>query len=189
MRKLILSMFMSLDGAIEGPGGEFVPPDWSDDMQTHWSDDSIGRADLLIYGRKNFQFQSPFWQAAEADPNNPEEFRSFARLMASIPKLVVSSTLKSADWNAQVAEPDLAAQIARLKQEPGKDIVALGGAALANTLIGLGVVDEYKIMITPTLLPGGTRLFQDGYARAKLELIEARTMDTGAMILKYRPAG
>lgn len=186
MRKLILSMFMSLDGHIEGPNGEFVPPDWSDEMQTHWSDDTMGRAGLLIYGRKNFTWQSEFWQAAAADDSDPSQ--AFAKLMCETPKLVVSSTLKDPDWNATLAEPDLAAHINRLKAEPGGDIVALGGAGLANTLIGLGLVDEFKILIMPALLPGGTPLFQDGYAREKLKLISTQAVDTGSVILKYRTA-
>lgn len=186
MRKLILSMFMSLDGHIEGPNGEFVGPDWSDDMQTHWSDDTMGKAGLLIYGRKNFVWQSGFWQDVAADDTNPSQ--AFGKLMCATPKLVVSSTLKNPDWNATLAEPDLAAHIARLKAEPGGDIVALGGAGLANTLMGLGVVDELKILIMPALLPGGTPLFQDGYAREKLRLISAQAVDTGSVILKYRPA-
>lgn len=187
MRKLILAMFMSLDGAIEGPGGEFVPPDWSDQMQTHWSDDSMGKAGVLIYGRKNFVYQSGFWQDAAVNEAFPDDTRAFAAVINAMPKLVVSRTLAEVDWNASLAEPDLAAHIRRLKAEPGKDILALGGAGLANSLMELGLVDEYKLMITPTLLPGGPRLFQDRYPRQKLALLSCRAMDTGAVILTYRP--
>jgi dihydrofolate reductase len=188
MRKLILAMFMSLDGYIEGPDGEFVGPDWSADMQTYWSDAHMEMADLLIYGRKNFVFNSQFWQDAERDPDAPADLKAFAELMRSKPKLVVSSTLKEADWNARVAGPDLAAEINALKRQDGKAILSFGGADLARTLIELGLVDEYRILITPTLLAGGKRLFDGGYARQKLTLVDHRIMDTGAALLTLRPA-
>jgi dihydrofolate reductase len=188
MRKLILAMFMSLDGYIEGPDGEFVGPDWSGDMQTYWSDAHMEMSGLLVYGRKNFVFNSQFWQDAERDPNAPAELKAFAELMRSKPKLVVSSTLKDADWNARVAGPDLAAEINALKHQDGKAILSFGGANQARTLIGLGLVDEYRILITPALLAGGKRLFDGGYARQKLALVDHRVMDTGATLLTLRPA-
>ena len=71
MRKTVLSMFMSLDGYIAGPNGEFIPPAWSDDLSKHWSGYALSRAGHLLYGRVNFLFNKEFWSAAETDPNSP----------------------------------------------------------------------------------------------------------------------
>lgn len=188
MRKVILAMFMSLDGYIEGPNGEFVPPAWSDDMQRHWSDANIDAAGLLLYGRTNFQFNAAFWQAAEADASNPPAFRDVARKMNTLPKIVFSRQLKEADWNGRVVANDIATEIARLKQEPGKDMLVLGGAEIARTFISLDLFDTYRIMITPTLLGGGKRLYDGGYGRRQLILTQTQQMDTGSVILTYRPA-
>ena len=77
MSKVILAMFMSLDGFIEGPDGEFVPPDWSGDLQRYWADDNTDAAGTLLYGRVNFQFNAGFWQGAAADE---EQFGGVPRL-------------------------------------------------------------------------------------------------------------
>lgn len=184
MRKVILSMFMSLDGFIEGPNGEFVPPPWSDDMQEKWSGAGMASAGLLVYGRKNFEFNAAYWQGAEHDEAAGAEDRAFARLMNGLPKLVVSSTLTSVGWNGVLASQD----IARRKQDLGGDIVVLGGAGVAGSLMRLGVIDEYRILLVPTLLGDGKRLFGGGHERRSLELLDAQQVDTGAMILRYRPA-
>ena len=188
MRKVVLAMFMSLDGYIEGPKGEFVPPAWSDDLQRYWADDNVDRAGLLLYGRTNFQFNAGFWQAAEADAKNPEPFRAFARRMNALPKLCFSRTLKEADWNGRVVRDDIAGEIARLKQQPGKDMMMFGGADIARFFIARDLFDAYRIMVTPTLLGDGKRLFDGGYQRRQLKHTGTKQMDTGAVILTYERA-
>ena len=188
MRKVVLAMFMSLDGYIEGPKGEFVPPAWSDDLQRHWADDNVDRTDLLLYGRVNFQFNAGFWQPAEHEANNPEAFRAFARRMNALPKLCFSRSLRQVDWNGRVIGNDIAGEIARLKQESGKDMMMFGGAGIARTFIGLDLFDEYRIMVTPTLLGDGKRLFDGGYERRQLKHTQTKQMDTGAVILTYERA-
>lgn len=185
MRKVILAMFISLDGYIEGPKGEFVPPAWSDDLQRHWADDNVDRAGLLLYGRRNFEFNAGFWQPAETDANNPASFRAFASRMNALPKLCFSRTLSTVDWNGRLVRDDIAGEIARLKQEPGKDMMMFGGADIARFFIGLDLFDEYRIMVTPTLLGDGKRLFDGGYERRQLQHTDTRQMDTGAVILTY----
>jgi dihydrofolate reductase len=187
MRKIVLSMFMSLDGFIEGPDGEFVPPPWSDDMQEKWSGAGMSAAGLLVYGRKNYEFNSAFWTAMEANEEAPAQEREFAALMNGLPKLVLSRTLASVGWNGRLAGPDLAAEFAELKRQGGGDIVVLGGAGAANSLIALDLVEEYRILLVPILLGDGKRLFDGGHRRRPLELVSCVTADTGAAILTYRP--
>jgi len=188
MRKVILAMFMSLDGYIEGPKGEFVPPAWSDDLQRHWADAHVDRAGLLLYGRVNFQFNAAFWQAAEADQNNPAPFRAFAAKMNALPKLVFSRSLQTADWNGRVVSQNIEAEIARAKQQPGKDIMMFGGANIARFFLAQDLFDEIRIMVTPTLLGDGKRLFDGGYERRQLKHSGTQQMDTGAVILSYERA-
>jgi len=188
MRKVVLAMFMSLDGYIEGPKGEFVPPAWSDDLQRYWADDNVDRTDLLLYGRTNFQFNAGFWQPAEQDVNNPAPFRAFARRMNTLPKLCFSRSLGQVDWNGRVVRDDIAGEITRLKQQPGKDMMMFGGATIARTFIALDLFDEYRIMVTPILLGDGKRLFDGGYERRQLRHTDVKQMDTGAVILSYERA-
>ncbi|MBW8812147.1 MAG: dihydrofolate reductase [Caulobacterales bacterium] len=181
MRKLILSMFMSLDGYVEGPGGEFAPPPWSDDVAQKWSGWAMESGGHILYGRVNFEFNKGFWTSAEAAgmPQTEE--------MNRLPKSVMSRT-QSGDlgWNGQAAG-DLAAEVARLKALPGKDILSFGGAGLAHSLIAADLPDEYRLMITPQLLGGGKRLFPEG-VRRELKLVESHVLDVGSVIVRYARA-
>jgi dihydrofolate reductase len=187
MPKLVLSMFTSLDGYIEGPGGEFVPPPWSDEVEQHWSVYALERAAHLIYGRTNFQFNKDFWSAAETDPTGPAAGIAYAGTMNRLPKTVFSTTLKGdPGWNGTVAEGDVANVIGTLKAQTSGDLYAFGGAGIANSLVARDLVDEYRLMVTPVLLGSGKRLFEGGRPRLALTLIEARRLDTGAVVLHYR---
>jgi len=178
MRKLILSMFMSLDGYIAGPDGEFVPPPWSDEVGREWSGRASEAGGHILYGRVNFEFNKGFWTSDEAKdmPETP--------FMNATPKSVASRTLTGdLGWNGH-AVSDLAAEVGRLKADPGKDILSFGGAGLAHSLIAQDLVDEYRLMVTPLLLGGGLRLFPDG-VRRDLELVEQKALDVGSLILRY----
>lgn len=187
MRPLVLAVFVSLDGFIEGPGKQLVPPAWSDDLKQHWSDHNIDRAGALLYGRVVYDLMARHWQAAAADPDNPQH--DFAQRMTQLPKFVFSRTLTDPAWaNTTVIGDNLADEIGKLKRQDGKDLMLFGGADIAAHLMQLKLIDEYRLMIVPTLLGGGTPLFSGGYDRSKLTLIESRTLDTGSVILSYRPA-
>ncbi|MBZ6078500.1 dihydrofolate reductase family protein [Microvirga puerhi] len=188
MAKLVLSMFTSLDGYIEGPNGEFAPPAWSGDIEEHWSGYALQRAGHLLYGRKNFLFNKDFWSAAETDPKSPAAGIAYAGIMNRLPKTVFSTTLRGdPGWNATLVADDVAGAIERLKTAIQGDLYLFGGAGIANTVMTFDLVDEYRLMVTPTLLGDGKRLFDDGRPRRSLELIESKQLDTGAIILRYRP--
>jgi dihydrofolate reductase len=186
MAKLVLSMFMSVDGYIEGKDG-FVPPAWSDDLERHWSGYALERAGHLLYGRKNFLFNKGFWSAAETDPQSPAAGIAYAGTMNRLPKTVFSRTLEGdPGWNATLVRDDLAGAIGRLKQEAKGDLYLFGGAGIADSIVALDLVDEYRLMVTPDLFGEGTRLFEKGRGRLALTLLEAKPLDTGAVILHYR---
>jgi dihydrofolate reductase len=187
MAKLVLSIFTSLDGYIERPNGEFVPPAWSDDLARHWSGYALERAGHLLYGRTNFLFNKGFWSAAETDPKSPAAGIAYAGTMNRLPKTVFSRTLAGdPGWNATLVSDDIATAVARLKAEVERDLFSFGGAGLANSLVALDLVDEYRLMVTPDLFGDGKRLFERGRPRIALALIEAKPLDTGAVILHYR---
>lgn len=180
MRKLILSMFMSLDGYIEGPDG-FVAPAWSDEVGREWSGWAREYGGHILYGRVNFEFNKGFWTSDDAK-DMPE-----AGFMNRMPKSVASRTLTGdLGWNGR-AVGDLAAEVARLKAEDGKDVLSFGGAGLAHSLIAQDLVDEYRLMVRPLLLGGGKRLFPDGVHR-DLRLVEEKRLDVGALIVRYARA-
>lgn len=180
MRNVVLAMFTSLDGYIEGPGRKMVPPPYSADLQRYWIDRNMERAGTMAYGRVAYEMMAAYWTSPAAQDEQ-------AAQLAEMDKLVLSRTLPSADWGrVRILRDGIAAEIQKLKQQDGKDIVLIGGAGLANTFLGLGLVDEMTILVSPVLLGGGTRLFQEGYGRTALQLAETRPFDTGALLLTYR---
>jgi dihydrofolate reductase len=190
MADLVLTIFTSLDGYFTRPGGEFAPPPWSDEVEREWSLAALSRAKHLLYGRVNFLFNKGFWSPAETDPSSVAAQISYAPVMNGLPKTVVSRTLKGdPGWNARIAGPDLAAEVARLKREvTGGDIFAFGGSSLANSLLGLDLVDEFWLMVTPELYGAGDPFFRNGRPGARMTLTDCRRLDVGSVILRYRRA-
>jgi dihydrofolate reductase len=187
MAKLVLQMFMSIDGYIEGPGGEFVPPAWSGDLETHWSGYALERAGRLLYGRTSFLMNKAFWSAAETDRSSPAAGIPHAGTMNRLPKTVFSTTLRGdPGWNGTLVRDDMAGAVARLKAQTQGDVYCFGGAGVANSLVSLDLVDEYRLMVGPGLLGDGKRLFEPRLPRLHLELLESKRLDTGAVILHYR---
>lgn len=187
MGKVVLAMFTSLDGYIERPAGEFVPPPWSDEVEREWSGNALARAGHLLYGRTNFLFNKAFWSAADTDPGSPAAGISYAGTMNRLPKTVFSTTLSGdPGWNATLVRDDIAGAIAGLKVRSDRDIYLFGGAGIANGIVGLDLVDEYRLMITPVLFGDGKRLFETGRPRIALTLVETKALDTGSVIVHYR---
>ena len=183
MRKLILSMMLSLDGLVarpgrHGAGGWGLPPGDPalKERKLAWFHD-IG---LHLMGRATYQEMAEFWPASND---------AYAAPMNDIPKVVFSQTLERADWpESRIVRGDLGAEITVLKREPGKDMIAWGGAAFAQSLNRLGLVDEYRLILQPVALGEGLPLFKDLKAPLRLELVDTTTYSTGATLNIYRPA-
>jgi dihydrofolate reductase len=183
MRKLVLSMGVSLDGLVAlagrfGAAGWGLPPDDPalKERKLGWMRD-VG---LHLMGRNTYQEMAEFW---------PVSNDAYAAPMNEIPKVVFSRTLERAEWaDSRIARGDLAEEIATLKREPGKDMLAWGGAAFAQSLSTLGLVDEYRLILQPVALGQGLPLFKDLTAPLRLELVDAQTYPTGAALHIYRPA-
>lgn len=187
MARPVLATFTSLDGYVEGPGGAFVPPAWSDEPERRWSGHELARAGHPIYGRRSFLFNKGFWEAAEIDPGGPAAAIAYAGTMNRLPETVFSTTLSGdPGWNGTLARGDLPGVAARLKAEVRGEVLTFGGAGIANALVALDLVDEYRLMAAPNLLGEGKRPFEGGRPRLDLALVESRPLDTGAVILHHR---
>ena len=180
MRKIIVSEYVSLDGIMEEPGA------WSFDF---WSEeaakfkyDELFASDTLLLGRVTYAGFAKAWPTMEGTGD-------FGERMNSLPKYVVSSTLKQAEWNnSRLIQGNAVEEIARLKQEPGQDILLAGSGALVRSLMPHGLIDEYRLMVHPVVLGSGKRLFPEGSEKLVLKLVETRAFSSGVVVLTYVPA-
>jgi dihydrofolate reductase len=183
--KLIYSMSVSLDGFIAGPHGEI---DWgAPDEELHrFHNERVRQLGVQLLGRRLYE-EMLYWETAADDPAAGEVALEFAQIWRELPRIVFSRTLETVEGNARLAAGDISEEVARLKQEAGKDL-AVGGAALAARAIELGLVDEFQIFVNPVVLGGGTPFFPPLEERLDLELLETRTFSSRVVYLRYRPA-
>ena len=178
MGKLIMWNLMSLDGYFEGPNRDidWFGDVWGEELE-QFSLEQGHAAGALLFGRVTYEVMAGYWPSAEGE---------IADFMNALPKIVASRTLQNADWhNTRVIRENVPEEIARLKNELGKDIYIFGSADLSASLIPHGLIDEFRICVAPTALGGGTPLFKESSERLKLRLLEARPIATGAVILRY----
>ncbi|MGA3291032.1 MAG: dihydrofolate reductase family protein [Candidatus Bathyarchaeia archaeon] len=191
MRKIILSMQMTLDGFSTGPNDEmeYLPSFtdenmWKDLHEEMWK--NLDLADTVILGRRTYQIWEKYWPAAASNPQSSESDKKFSRYADEIRKIVISSTLNSVEWkNSTLYKNNLAQEIQKLKQEPGKNMIVVGGATVAQTFAKLGLIDEYLIVVHPVILGNGKLLLKDLDVRQKLKLIGTKAFASGAVELSY----
>jgi dihydrofolate reductase len=185
MRKLIYSMGVSLDGFIAALDGSI---DWSapDEELHRFHNRQTREIGAHLCGRRLYEAMV-YWDTAEENPSAPEHVLEFARIWKELPKIVFSKTLEKVEGNASLARHGVAEQIAQLKERPGKDL-AVGGAGLASTCTELGLIDEYRMFVSPVVLGGGTPYFPALDERINLELLETRTFGSRVVYLRYRRA-
>jgi dihydrofolate reductase len=183
MRKIIYFVHQTLDGYIEGPDREF---DWAQvgPELSAYSQELDDQVDAILYGRLVWEMMLSFWPEADSTSDHPHVL-AYAPIWRAKPKIVVSSTLTSADWNTRVIGADLVQNLTELKQEPGKDVVLMGGRKLAAGVAAAGLLDEYRIVVHPIVLGAGRPLFEEQSDRTKLTLVESRTFDANSVLLRY----
>ena len=183
MRKLIYSMGVSLDGFVAGPGGNI---DWSvpDEELHRFHNQQTGEIGVHLCGRRLYEVMT-YWETADQDPSAADYELEFARLWQELPKIVFSKTLDSVEGNARLVRDGLAGEVAKLKEQPGKDL-AVGGAGLASAAMMLNLIDEYRLFVYPVLLGGGTPYFPALEDRLNLELMETRTFGSRVVHVRYR---
>ncbi len=180
-------MQVSLDGFIEGPDGDMS---WmAKDDQQQWDDlfEMLQSVDLFLLGRVMFPDYKNYWKQALTNPLASSNERAYARLAEKTQHLVFSHTMKNPEWgNTQIIKGPVAAQVAKLKQQPGKDIQVVGGAKLSATLIEAGLIDEYRLIINPAIMGTGKSFFRDQATKQFLELISTKTLPSGVLIVRYK---
>ena len=177
MRKLVESTFVTLDGVISDPQ-EWGPPYWNEE-HANYSNDMMFSADALLLGRATYEGFAQAWPARSGD--------EYTDRINSMPKYVASNTLKETTWNATLLEGDVADAVAKLKQEPGQNILKFGTGELDRTLMEHRLVDEFHFWLFPVAAGSGQRLF-DGIDMTHLNLVDTTTFSTGLVVLKYAPA-
>jgi dihydrofolate reductase len=184
VRRLIYSMTVSLDGFIAGPDGEIG---WSAPSEElfRFHTQRVRETDVQLCGRRLYETML-YWETVHEGALS-EDHAEFARLWRALPKVVFSATLESVVGNARVVRGGVAEEITRLKEQAGSDI-AVGGARLAGACMKLGLVDEWRLFVSPVLLGGGTPFFPPGDEATNLELIETLTFGANVVYLRYRPS-
>ncbi|HEX6674441.1 MAG TPA: dihydrofolate reductase family protein [Actinomycetes bacterium] len=184
MRKVFAFEVASLDGYYVGPNQEF---DWPvvDREFDEFSQRQLEEVDTLLFGRVTYEMMASYWPTPEGREGDPKT----AAAMNDLPKLVASRTLDRVEWeNSTLVRGDVAEELARLKQQPGKDIAIFGSFDLTVSLLRAGLVDELRIMVSPLLLGDGLSLFRTAPGRTSLELLDVRRFDSGNVLLTYEPA-
>jgi dihydrofolate reductase len=183
VRKVIVSEFVSLDGVFEAPD-QWHFPYFNDEMGQEVGA-AMGQADAMLMGRVLYEEWSAFW------PQQDSEENPIAARMNGIQKYVVSTTLEGPlGWNnSTLIGENVAEEISRLKQQPGKDISISGSGSLVRSLLKDGLIDELRLMVHPVVVGSGKRLFEEGGEQIALELVDSKTFSTGVVYLTYAPAG
>jgi len=193
--RLTLHTFLTVDGVMQAPGGPDEDPDggfehggWS----FPYGDPDFGaamadwftHADAFLLGRRTYQIFSGHW------PKVTDEGDPIAGKLNALPKYVASTTLDTVDWhNSSLLGGDVAAEVAKLKEQPGDELQVHGSGELAQTLIAHDLIDEYRLLLFPVHLGSGKKLFREGTPPASLRLMSASTTGAGVIIAVYRPEG
>jgi len=189
-RKMIAALQVSLDGFIQGPDGE---KDWADSWASALQ--LIPDVDMFVLGGRMYPDYGAYWESIEANPDRVPPFQeqiptksevAYARLAATTPHIVLSTTLTSVSWppTAQVIRD--VAELRTLKSQPGKNMYVVGGATLVATLLNENLIDELRLIIHPIVLGKGQGLFSSVTRRLLLDLVQATANESGRVIVTYR---
>ena len=182
MRKLKLQMQVSINGFVAGTAGEmdWMEWNWHDDLNKYVAD-LTATVDTIIMGRKLAEGFIPYWAAIAANVDDPQN--ADGKLMTNTPKIVFSHSLQKSLWeNTRLATASLSEEIARLKNEAGKDIIVYGGANFVAGLIEQNLIDEYHLFISPVAIDKGMTIFN---SKTNVKLIKTTAFDCGIVVLHY----
>jgi dihydrofolate reductase len=185
MRKVVVFMHISLDGFAAGPNGEL---DWiSYDAELEkYAEEVVSTVGAPLYGRVTYQMMESYWPTVLTNPTSTKHDLEHAQWVENIPKIVFSKSLERVEWNnTRLIKDNIAEEISKLKQQPGKDLVIFGSPGLTHTFMGLGLIDEYRLTVNPVVLGQGIPLFNNFRGRTDLNLLNAKTFNSGVIALHY----
>jgi dihydrofolate reductase len=181
MRNVVSGLFISVDGVTEAPD-QWQFDNFDEDMMASMGS-FLTETDTILLGRVTYEEWAPYWPTSTDEP--------FASFINNTPKVVVSTTLDKVEWGKfdkpTLIKGNLAQAIARLKQQPGKNIGVAGSPTLVRSLLQNDLLDELALMIHPVVVERGKRLFQDGGDLKRLKLVDTKATRTGVAILTYQP--
>lgn len=180
MQPLRYGINVTLDGCVDHQG---VTP--AEDWFRFWTDE-LARGSALLYGRVTYQMMEEGWRHSPPPGARPEWMEPFPLVMGPMKKYVVSSTLTHVDWNAELVRGDLKAAVQTLKAQPGNGLLT-GGVKLPLALAELGLIDEFIVVVHPTIAGHGPTLFAGLSKVVDLKLVGRQEFGSGAMALRYEP--
>ena len=193
MSRVVVINHVTLDGVMQAPGradedlrGGFEHGGWAlpygDHVMGSVMSEKMAAGGCVVLGRRTYEDFAAFWPLQSSDT-------PYAEVINTVPKLVASRTLKQPlEWNnSMLLDGDAAQAVAKLKQQPGKNLTVLGSGGLVQTLITHNLVDEFVLLVYPLILGSGRRLFPDGTPVTALGLVDSRTTTTGVVIATYVP--
>ncbi|MGI5521433.1 dihydrofolate reductase family protein [Micromonospora sp. CA-259024] len=187
MRKIVVSMWTTLDGFVAGPDDEM---DWLlvDDQLQKYERELVDHAGSLLLGRVTHADFAGYWPAAAQNPDEPDDVRGYAQRIDALEKIVVSASGNTATWKntrrLTHVDPD---EIIELKREPGGDIVVYGSLTVIQSLADHRLIDEIHLLVHPLYLRHGKALFNSEQPPARLRLMSAEPFASGVVLMKYQP--
>jgi dihydrofolate reductase len=183
LRMLVVSEWVTVDGVFDADSmKEWFEPYESHDRQEYIKENVL-TSDAFLVGRVTYEMLAAYW------PNQKNNEMGVADRLNSAPKYVVSSTLKKAEWNnSTIINEDVVAEITKLKQQPGQDILVFGSATLLQSLMEADLVDEYRFLVHPIIMGSGKRFFRDEMVATKLKLVKTKTLNSGVILDCYQSA-
>lgn len=180
MSRIVATEYLSLDGVMDEPGkwsGQF----WSDEAAM-FKYDELFASDSLLLGRITYEGFAKAWPTMEGTGD-------FGVKMNTMPKYVVTSTLKELEWSgSKRVDGDVEAEVRKLKSQPGGDLLLAGSGQLFRALSRGGLIDVYRFMVHPLIVGKGKRLFTDDDPREELKLVDTKTFSKGIVVLEYERA-
>ena len=184
MRKLIVFNSVTVDGYFTDSKGDMS---WAHNDDPEWNafvEENSSGGGTLVFGRVTYEMMKSFWPTPQA----LEHYPVVAKKMNEAPKVVCSRTLDAASWNnTKLVKSDMAAEIRKLKQESGEEMVILGSGSIVSQLAQEGLIDEYQIVLNPIVLGAGRTMFEGLDRKLRLKLTKTRSFNNGNVFLCYAP--
>jgi len=177
MKKIVVSEFVTLNGVAEEPG-KWSFPFWNEEI-SKFKFDELFSSDALLLGRETYQGFAKAWPSMT-------DTAGYAKRMNSFPKHVASQTLEKLEWNnSHLIRGNIEKEVAKLKQQPGLDLLTFGSGQLVNALMQHDMIDEYLFLVYPIIWGNGKRLFSDP-SKSGLKLVETKSFSSGVVLLRYQ---
>jgi dihydrofolate reductase len=185
MRKIILTMHVTLDGFVAGPNGEM---DWIqiDDAIFDYAGKMTDEADTALYGRVTWQMMDSYWPTAGDQPTASKHDIEHSRWYNGVAKVIISKTMQGSHLsNTKVISDHIEEEIKKLKAQAGKNIQIFGSPSASHALMQYNLIDEYWLFVNPVLLGQGIPLFGNITDKISLKLVESKAFESGVMVLHY----